>query len=206
MYAVVAAGTTARPLMTTRVEPSMFMPVIVAPGSPVSVRSASGPPRARIETVPYGAGGHLDHVAGPRERERRREIEVARHVHGRGARGAGCGQRHAQSEGSYPRPEPSLFTIGDANKVGPPEIPRRQPTSRRISGPTGRSTVPCWSYANEAQSADRDLRLGGSRVVERGALGGPGTFSEWRSTAESQAIIHPVAALIRSSSLSGACG
>ena len=38
--------------MTMRVEPVMFMPAIVAPGSPASVRSASGPPRAAIVTVP----------------------------------------------------------------------------------------------------------------------------------------------------------
>ena len=46
--AVTPDGTTARPVMTRRVDPVMFMPAIVAPGSPDSVMSA----RPAIVTIP----------------------------------------------------------------------------------------------------------------------------------------------------------
>ena len=150
MYAVVAAGTTARPLMTTRVEPSMFMPVIVAPGSPVSVRSASGPPRARIETVPYAPGAISITSPG-----RASASAVARSRSPATCTVAAPAAPAAANVTPKARAAiPDLnqtFTIGDANKLGPPQIPRRHPTNRRISGPTGRSTVPCWSICKRGR-------------------------------------------------------
>ena len=47
-----AGGTTASVLTTMRCEPVTAMPEMLAPGSPASVRSAAGPPRPLIATVP----------------------------------------------------------------------------------------------------------------------------------------------------------
>ena len=58
-YAVAATGATVRSLTTIRVEERIAIPAIVAPGSPRSVMSASGPPRPVIATGAYAPGASV---------------------------------------------------------------------------------------------------------------------------------------------------
>src|SRR6478672_1422896 len=166
-YAVAAAGAIVSPVISRRADPVMFMPAIVAPGSPASVMSA----RAATETVVYAPGASW--MTSPGSASARAVANSASLVTRTIVAPAAAG---ANSATPTARPETAVFAhsfkIGDRNKLGPSQEHHSTPTKRQFQDTNWTKHCALLDAVQTHWACSRDLRPGGSRWLRAGGPGG----------------------------------